>query len=241
MRAILGGTFDPVHRGHLDAALAAGTALGAARVTLLLAARPWHREAPGASVADRWAMLRLAVADANAGHLPEPGDAARCQTASGGTRVPTLVACGRERDRPGPSYTVSTLAEMAGDEPLVWLLGDDALASLHTWHRADELATLCHLLVFARFAPNKPRKAPPGFHRVDCAKQLGQRQSGGIHYLSAPMLDISATAVRTRIAGQEDAGALLSPRVWAYIRRQGLYGAAGTRRAPTGRVAGGAK
>ena len=234
MRAILGGTFDPVHRGHLDAALAAGAALGVARVTLLLAARPWHREAPGASVADRWAMLRLAVADANARHLPAAADApARCQTASHRARVPTLVACGRERDRAGPSYTVSTLAEMAGDEPLVWLLGDDALAGIHTWHRADELATLCHLLVFARCASSTPPPAgPPGFHRVDCARELGRRRSGGIHYLPAAMLDISATAVRARIARREDASALLSPRVWAYIRRQGLYGA---------RVAGGAK
>ena len=242
MRAILGGTFDPVHRGHLDAALAAGAALGVAHVTLLLAARPWHRAAPDASVADRWAMLRLAVADANARRLPAPADAARCQTASRGARVPTLAACGRERDRPGPSYTVSTLAEMAGEDPLVWLLGDDALAGIHSWHRADELATLCHLLVFARDASSTPRPAlPPGFHAVDCARELGRRRSGGIHYLSAAMLDISATAVRARIARREDASALLSPRVWAYIRRQGLYGAAGRRCAPAGRVAGGAK
>ena len=240
--AILGGTFDPVHRGHLGAAIAAGKALGASRVTLLLAARPWHRAAPRASAADRWAMLRLGVEDANAGRLRERA-AARCrQTPPRRDSVPTLEASAREPAGAGPSYTVSTLADIAGHEPLVWLLGDDALASIDTWHRADELAGLCHLLVFARSAPQRAPAPPAGFHRVASPAEFGHYPSGCIHYLNAAMVDVSATQVRTRIGRQEDASALLSPQVWAYIRRRGLYGA--VRCAPPGRpgeVAGGAK
>ena len=217
VRTILGGTFDPVHIGHLHAALAAGQALGAQRVTLLLAARPWHRAPPLASAAHRWAMLRAAVRDANAEQLPgRAGTAPR-------PAVSMLAACDRERARPGPSYTVATLTELAGEEPLVWLLGDDALAGVGQWHRAQELATLCHLLVFAR-SERAARAPPAGFEQVANPEELGRRRSGNIHYLTTPMVRVCATEVRRRIAGGEDASALLSPRVWAYIRRQGLYG-----------------
>ena len=216
MRTILGGTFDPVHVGHLHAALAAGQALGAPRVTLLLAARPWHRATPRASAAHRWAMLRAAVGDANAERLP------RHTGAPPPPAVPLLAACDRERAHSGPSYTVATLTELAGEEPLVWLLGDDALAGVDQWHRAEELATLCHLLVFARSDRAAPAP-PPGFERVANAAALGRRRSGNIHYLATPMVQVSATEVRRRIAGGKDASALLSPRVWAYIRRQGIY------------------
>lgn len=230
MRAILGGTFDPVHLGHLRAALAAGAALGARQVTLQLAARPWHRDVPCASVADRWAMLRLAVADANAGRLGALGDVLPDSgTIAQRTELPALAASSdHESASSGPSYTVATLAAMDGEAPLVWLLGDDALAGVNTWHRADELATLCHLVVFARSEASGPRPAPPpGFHHVACASELGRQRCGGIHYLSAAMADISATEARARIARQADASALLSPQVWAYIRRNGLYGAVG--------------
>ena len=190
-------------------------------------------------------MLRLAVADVNAGRFPASGDAsADDQPIAQRTELPALAATSdHESGGSGPSYTVATLAAMAGEAPLVWLLGDDALASVDTWHRADELATLCHLLVFARSAPSGPRPAPPaGFHHVACAAELGRQRCGGIHYLSAAMADISATDVRARIARQADAGALLSPQVWAYIRRNGLYGAVGEHSAGRrGSDAGGAK
>lgn len=240
-RLILGGTFDPVHLGHLHAAITAGQAIGAQRVTLLLAARPWHRSPPRASAAHRWAMLQAAVRDANAGRF------ARRVGIPSPPAAPVLAACDREHARPGPSYTVATLTELAstelaGEEPLIWLLGDDALAGVGQWHRSDELAALCHLLVFPRSHRGAPAmQPPPGFEPVAHAKALGQRRSGNIHYLTTAMVDVSATEVRRRIAHNEDASALLSPRVWAYIRRQCLYRPQSVEQVRRAAVAGGAK
>ena len=202
---MLGGTFDPVHRGHLHAAGAARAALGAARVTLLLAARPWHRAAPAASVAHRWRMLGLALRD-------QPG----------------LARSDREVARQGPSYTVATLRELGPGAPLVWLIGSDAAAAIGQWHRAEELAGLCHLLVFdrPRNGSGVERPAPPaGFRVVERAADLAGSASGGVHHLATPMLDVSATQVRRAASAGADGGALVPARVWAYIRRHGLYGA----------------
>lgn len=206
--AVFGGTFDPVHRGHLHAAQVAREALGGIGVTLLPAARPWHRPPPLASAMHRCRMLELAA----------DGE---------GLAVSRL-----EIDRPGPSYAVDTLRELAGPqaprnaEPrrtVVWCIGGDALDALETWHRAEQLPSLCNLLVFER--PGSPRaSAPQDFEVVDTAADLASRRSGGVHFLDAPMLDVSATAVRRAIARGDATGALLPRQVWDYIRRNGLYG-----------------
>lgn len=211
LRAILGGTFDPVHRGHLHAAGAARRILRIDEATLLLAARPWHRPPPQAGIAQRWQMLRLAA-----------------------RATPGLAASDAEIGRDGPSYTVEMLELLAGDRPLVWLIGRDALDGIACWHRIADLPQLCHLLVFDR--PGAQREAgaqredgaasppPPGFERVADPRDFAAAAGGGIHFADAGMLPISATAVRAAIARNARAGALLSPPVWAYIRRHGLYG-----------------
>ena len=128
-----------------------------------------------------------------------------------------------EIDRPGPSYAVDTLRELGASDSVVWCIGGDALDALGTWHRAEQLPSLCNLLVFER--PGSARaSAPHGFEIVDAAADLAVRRSGSVHFLRAPMLDISATAVRNAIAAGEGAGALLTREVWDYIRRNGLYG-----------------
>ena len=149
---------------------------------------------------------------------------------SGGLAVSKL-----EIERDGPSYTVDTLRELAQGGPVVWFIGSDAMAAVTEWHRSDELPTLCNLLVFERPGARQQvaaqRSAPrgfevaPGFEVESSAACLARRNSGGIHFLSAAMLDISATAVRRAIAAGEDASALLPNAVWDYIRRNGLYGA----------------
>ena len=209
--AVFGGTFDPVHLGHLHAARVAREALGGVGVTLLPAARPWHRPPPLASAAHRCRMLELAA----------DGE---------GLAVSRL-----EIDRPGPSYAVDTLRELAGPQAprnaetrrtVMWCIGGDALDALETWHRAEQLPALCNLLVFER--PGSARAGPPqGFEVVGSAAGLATRPSGGVHFLDARMLDISATAVRRAIARGAATDALLPRQVWHYIRRNGLYGAAG--------------
>ncbi|MCY3623668.1 MAG: nicotinate (nicotinamide) nucleotide adenylyltransferase [Gammaproteobacteria bacterium] len=201
MKAILGGTFDPVHLGHLHAARRARLALGIPHVTLLLAARPVHRAAPLAGIRDRWRMLRLATRQ-------EAG----------------LLASDLEVGRPGPSYTVDSLGDLHGGEPLVWLIGRDALADVPSWHRADRLASLCHFVVLDRPGVGACEPfVPRGFERVHDLARLDERPSGGLYCLPNAMLSISASQVRRMIAQGGDASALLPCDVWTYIWEQGLY------------------
>ena len=198
MMAILGGTFDPVHCGHIHAARLCREALGVPTVTLMLAARPWHRPEPAASAAERWELLQLAA-----------------------TAHPWLRPCRLELTRPGPTYTVDTLAALAAHAPLVWCLGADALAAIGSWHRADDLPTLCHLLVLGRPGSDVP-PPPAGFEVADAAA-LVARGSGAVHYLSARTLAVSSTEVRRRIAAGETPANLLPAEVWEHIDRHGLY------------------
>lgn len=130
-----------------------------------------------------------------------------------------------ELERDGPSYTVDTLRDLTRDGPVVWFIGGDALDSVSEWHRANELPALCNLLVFERPGAPRRRSAPPGFEVVGDPAALASREHGGIHFLTAGMLDISATTVRRTIATDRNPGALLPATVWDYIRRNGLYGA----------------
>src|SRR5664279_5297098 len=125
--AILGGTFDPVHYGHLRFADDVRRALHLAEVRLVPAADPPHRRGPAATADHRAAMLTLAAAE-----------------------FPGLVVDERELRRPGKSYTVPTLEELRREFPgrPVWLLlGADAFRDLPTWHRWQELFDLAHVIV----------------------------------------------------------------------------------------------
>ncbi len=136
---LLGGSFDPIHRGHLRLAALAREALGLERVLLVPAGRPPHRAAPAGDAFDRYAMTALAAA----------GD-------------PALLPCPLELQRPGPSYTVDTLealgAGAAGAEFFL-LLGADAAALLPTWHRADRVRELARVAVVGR--PGREAAALP--------------------------------------------------------------------------------
>ena len=137
---LLGGSFDPVHHGHLIAGRIAAEALGLDELRFVPAReQPFKRGRHGAPAADRAAMLDLAVAGA-------PGFAVE--------RV--------ELDRPGPSYTVDTLRALRARDPgvaLTLLLGADAAAELDAWHRAEELPGLARIVVFGR--PGAPMPATP--------------------------------------------------------------------------------
>ena len=207
MIAFLGGTFDPVHLGHLHAARAVRERVPCRELRLVLAARPGHRPAPVASIADRWAMLERAVEG-------EEG----------------LVADDREIRRSGASYTVDTLAalrvEHGATERLAWIVGWDAYLSLSTWHRSADLLALSHLIVVRR--PGEARAPPVEMaafetRRAD-ASALMDRPTGAVVVLDAPMLAISSSEIRARCRRGEPVAHLLSPAVWTYITDRRLYG-----------------
>ena len=207
MIGIFGGTFDPVHNGHLRVAQALSEALPFDELRLLPCGEPAHRAPPQASAEDRIAMLQLAIKE-----------------------MSSLVIDEREVRRQGPSYMVDTLASLhdeLGDEPLVLIIGWDAFVGLPTWHRWQQIIELAHLLVVQR-----PRNtvAPCGEmalllqqHQTDDVAELNKRIAGCILLQPVDVLDVSSTEVRARLAAKEDVSDALPLAVNAYIKEQQLY------------------
>ncbi|MGB3269209.1 MAG: nicotinate-nucleotide adenylyltransferase [Rhodanobacter sp.] len=192
--AIFGGTFDPVHLGHLCVAWEASELLDA-EVLMMPAGVPPHRPPPIASGAQRLAMLQLAL--------------------RGQSR---LVADGRELAREGASYTVDTLASLRaeqGDRPLVLLLGADAFAGLPDWHEWRRLFELAHIGVLSR--PGERAPLPEALRRetagrqVDAAAALQRIPAGHVIELPVTPLEISATRIRQLLAAGREPRYLLPP------------------------------
>ena len=211
--ALLGGTFDPVHYGHLHFADDVRRALGLAEVRLTPAGDPPHRGGPAASAADRLAMLQLAVAE-----------------------FPGLTVDDRELRRPGKSYTVLTLAELREEFPalpLLLLLGADAFRGLPSWHRWREIVDLAHVVVVERpgviLEADLPAPLRPIWRerRVDDPAALFGRPAGAIFVQPIPPLAVSASAIREILAqgsgSVEKLRGLLPPAVLAYIELHHLY------------------
>jgi nicotinate-nucleotide adenylyltransferase len=209
MLGIYGGTFDPVHFGHLRTALEVKESLGLTELRYLPCRSPPHRGLPGASAQQRLLMLELALQDAGVGFCIDR----------------------RELDRDGPSYMVDTLTslreEMAG-QPICLILGLDAFAALPSWHRWRELFLLAHLAVMRR--PNSPEPVWAEelaeivrARRVDAAWDLPASSFGRIIFLDVTQLAISATGIRQLIADGKNPRYLLPDSVLAMIQSQGLY------------------
>ena len=205
---LLGGTFDPVHEGHLHAATCVRSALGLPRVALLPCAVPPHKpEGLVASDDDRLAMLRLAVAD-------RPG----------------LELCTWEVDRGGRHYTIDTLRALRGArgwDP-VFVVGMDALADLASWREPDRLLAEFDLVAVDR--PGRTveeaaaRIAGLGATRVrawDGSADVGR--GGRVFHLGIPPRDVSASEIRRRCAAGEPLDDLVPPAVARYIRERKLY------------------
>ncbi|HEX9811211.1 MAG TPA: nicotinate-nucleotide adenylyltransferase [Burkholderiales bacterium] len=207
MIGLLGGTFDPIHYGHLRPAREVYRRLGLAELRLVPAATPPHRDAPAASAAHRLRMVELAAAE-----------------------FPGFAVDDREIRRGGKSYTVPTLKSLRaeiGATPLCLLVGSDAFAGLPTWHRWEQLFGLAHFVVMER--PGAPleraRAFPWAMERVSQdAAELGEAPAGRVVFVPVTPLDVSATRLRAAIArGETPSSDELPAAVWKYIDDHRLY------------------
>jgi nicotinate-nucleotide adenylyltransferase len=210
---IFGGTFDPVHYGHLRLAQELGELLRLAEVRIIPAGTPPHRAAPQVTAEQRLEMVRLAVAG-----------------------NPLLTVDDREVRRSGPGYTVDTLTELrqqlGPSRPLCLLLGADAFLELATWHRWHDLFGLAHVVIAHRpgFPPESwPARMPEPLAREYSARLLRQpfgvhlSPAGGIVTQAIAALDISASMIRDSLTRGVSPRYLLPDPVLDYIGRNNLY------------------
>jgi nicotinate-nucleotide adenylyltransferase len=209
---ILGGTFDPIHYGHLRLAEEMLELARLRQIRFIPTGTPPHRAVPQVSAQHRSAMVQLAIAD-----------------------QPAFVLDDREVRRPSLCYTVDTLSELRAElgaaQPLCLLMGADAFLQLHTWHEWERLFGLAHIVVGYRpgFAlDQRIHAAAPALRshyrqRLCSAAELSRQPSGGIAVLAIPELDISATLIRSRVAENRSIRYLLPNAVADYIHQHHLY------------------
>jgi len=198
--ALFGGTFDPIHKGHIDVARSAFDIIGADKLIFVPARRSALKTiTPVAPDADRLNMIRLAVAG-----------------------IDKFEVSDWELQRPAPSYTIETVrhfqSELGSDTELYWLLGADSVGELPRWYKIQELIDECFLACMYRAGYK-----PPDFSRF--ADSLGPEQVKKLrdNIIETPLIDISSTQIRARLAKGQDAGDMLNSKVAEYIREKKLY------------------
>lgn len=204
---LFGGTFDPIHYGHLRTAFELWQALRLTEVRFLPTGSPPHREQPLASAELRLAMVRAAVAG-----------------------EPAFVVDDREVRRSGISYSVDTLTELRAEFPrrsLCLLLGMDAFLGLPNWHRWRELFELAHVVVAHRPGWKAPTSGPLGEVMVDrgtgTIRELHEKPAGRIYVHAVTQLEISSTELRQLISAGGDPRYLVPDSVREVLRRLGCY------------------
>lgn len=208
---MLGGTFDPIHYGHLRTAMQIKTIFAMHEMCLVPCHKPPHRDAPVGDAQRRLQMATLAVAQS-----------------------PGLSIDARELEREGPSYSIDTLTSMRQEldeqTAICMLLGMDAFLGLPSWHRWRELLSCCHIIVMTR--PGWQDRHADGYReldalmassRVENTQQLCRFRQGKIIVQEVAALDISATMIRDRIAQGLPVQGLTPDSVIQYIRQQGLF------------------
>lgn len=195
---IMGGTFDPIHYGHLAAAEAARVEFGLCKVIFMPAGNPPHKQSQKISDAEhRYRMTALAT------------------SSNSGFEVSRL-----EVDKAGITYTFDTMEELRsiyGEAPEIYFItGADAVLELLTWYKIGELLTLCKFIAVTR----------PGFDICKLEQKIAEitsKYDGEIICLEVPLLEISSTDIRERIKNGKPVKYLLPEEVEAYIHKNGLY------------------
>lgn len=207
---ILGGTFDPIHYGHLRLAQEVAQTLALTQVRFMPAGVPPLRGEPRSHAAHRVAMVRMAIAD-----------------------NPLFSLDDRETRRSGPSYTFDTLtqlrAELGAATPLTWIVGLDAFLRFDHWHRWFEIFDVAHIAVAHRPGAalsdigDTVLAAEFAVRRVDDFRALSTRPAGCVAVLPIPLLQISATAIRAAIGSGRSVRYWLPDAVIEYINAQHLF------------------
>jgi nicotinate-nucleotide adenylyltransferase len=232
MIGIFGGTFDPIHYGHLRSAVEVKDIFGLTEIRFIPGAKPPHREQPVAIAMMRLQMLELAIKN-------QPG----------------LICDARELEREGCSYTVDTLKSLRQEfprEPLLLFIGSDAYNNLTTWHQWRQLFDYAHIVVmtrpgfeiqelddfskvrlamenckgdFIRLGQLKPPLEDNFFkaRQTEEIKELAHNTGGKLFFQRITQLDISATAIRNMISEKKNPGFLLPDAVIEYIKQHRLY------------------
>jgi nicotinate-nucleotide adenylyltransferase len=194
---VLGGTFDPVHVGHLIIAEEARIKLGLSQVVFVPAGQPWLKQDSDISSGEhRLEMIRLAIA---------PNAFFRASTV--------------DLERPGPSYTVDTLAdlkrELGQEGNLYFILGLDALAGLPTWKEPQKIVELCYLVA--------AKRAEAMDVDLDSLERSIPSISSRVIILDNPLIDISSSDIRQRVAEGKSIHEMVPEAVERYIREKRLY------------------
>lgn len=193
--AVMGGTFDPIHHGHLFAADEVADRLGLPQVIFMPSRQPPHKHRPDLSPAeDRYLMVALAIAG-----------------------NPRFSVSRLELDREGPSYTIETIREsrrrMGSSVDIFFIIGADAVLEIMTWHEADAVLDECCVVAMHR----------PGYDLAEVQRVLGPERAAKIRPLELQTLDISATELRQRVARGQSLRYLTPDPVVDYIRKRHLY------------------
>ena len=204
MLGILGGTFDPIHFGHLRPALEVKQALGLDEIRLIPLLDPPHRSPPLTTPAQRLAMLHAAIEG-----------------------LPGFTIDTQELEREGKSYTINTLHSLRaeiGTTPICLLIGTDAFQGFPDWHRPEEILQLAHLVVMQRPGQPTPEAASLTLGRLaTTTSELQSTPSGCILFQTVTQLEISSTAIRAMIQHNQSPKYLLPDSVLEIIKAQKLY------------------
>ena len=187
---IFGGTFDPIHVGHIVVATTVHQALSLDETHVIVAADPWQKDPPPvAPASERYAAVQAAIYD---------------------VEVPGITADAREVQRGGPTYTIDTVEDLAGNE-LFLVVGYDAAKHLDSWHRVDELRELVTLVVV-----NRPR-----------FDEVVEVPGWKVEVVDIPSIDVSSSMVRERLGAGLPVDGLVPAAAMRVLRKHGRY--AGTR------------